>query len=121
MATVTEADDIVAGMKRSALAAEYHRRLVGMIPADLFADPAAPVFAHTVATSSMNLAAMAAARQGFDSGRYGAVTDCPYLGTTDNRHTFLRRAWNIGYAAGIEVTPRPAPRRLDHMPVVITA
>ena len=118
--TTTEVDGIVADMKRAAMDAEYWRRLRPMIPARLLT-PDAPMFTRAVATSSMNLAAMAAARQGYDAGRWGTVTDCPYPMGQDPRQTFLRRSWCLGYVAGEKVEPRPEPRTLEHRPVTITA
>ena len=117
--TTTEVDGIVANMKRAAMDAEYWRRLRPMIPAGLLT-PDAPPFTRAVRTSSMNLAAMAAARQGYDAGRWGASTDCPYPMGQDPRQTFLRRSWLLGYVTGEKVDPRPAPRPLEHRPVTIT-
>ena len=118
--TTTEVDDIVANMKRAAMDAEYWRRLRAMIPAGLLTE-SAPMFTRAVTTSSMNLAAMAAARQGYDAGRWGTSTDCPYPMGQDPRQTFLRRSWLLGYVAGTNVDPKPAPRTLEHQRVTITA
>lgn len=102
---------------RAVLHSEYMRRLRAMIPADLLR-PDVPMFRKQVTTTSMNLAAMAAARQGYDAGRWGALTDCPYPSVIDGRTTFLRRSWLIGYAAGAKV-PGQSTQPLDHRPVVI--
>jgi hypothetical protein len=103
---------------RAVLHSEYMRRLRAMIPADLLHEDAPP-FTRQVSTSSMNLAAMSAARQGYDAGRWGALADCPYPSATDGRTTFLRRSWLLGYATGSKVTPRSEPQPLDQRPVVI--
>ena len=118
--TTTEVDDIVASMKRAAMDAEYWRRLRPMIPAGLLTADA-PMFTRAVSTSSMNLAAMAAARQGYDAGRWGTSTDCPYPMGQDPRETFLRRSWLLGYSVGMTVDPKPEPRPLEHHRVTITA
>lgn len=113
---MTEVDDIVAGMKRSAMRAEYHRRLRVLVrPDEMSADQ--PVFTRHIETPSMRLAAMAASRQGFDAGRYAEQVDCPYGALVDPATTFLRRAWFMGFTAGRNVTPRPEPRTLEHIPV----
>lgn len=113
---MTEVDKIVAGMKRSAMDAEYWRRLRDIVPT--FA-PDAPIFDRAIETSSMRLAAMAYARQGFDAGRYTDTPDCPYPAGVSVADTFARRAWMLGYDQGRKVTPRPAPQPVSHRPVVI--
>lgn len=115
---MTEVDDIVAGMKRSAMRAEYRRRLLVLVrPDEMSADQ--PVFTRRIETSSMRLAAMAASRQGFDAGRYAERVECPYGELVDPATTFLRRAWFMGFTAGRKVTPRPEPRATEHYPVAI--
>ena len=116
---MTEVDDIVAGMKRSAMHAEYHRRLQAIIRPETLR-PDAAVFTRAIVTRNMHLAALAAAQQGFDAGRYTPRGGCPYGELVDPATTFLRRAWFIGYTAGRKVTPRPEPRdQLGHVPVRI--
>lgn len=115
---MTDVDDIVAGMKRSAMHAEYHRQLRAIIRPDTLR-PDAAVFTRQIVTRNMRMAALAAAQQGFDAGRYAQQLDCPYGHLVDPATTFLRRAWFIGYTAGRKVTPRPEPRALEHHPVRI--
>lgn len=118
-ATEAELDHIVANMKRAAMYSRYIQIVRDMIPPTLL-HSGAPMFRQRVATSSMNVAAMAAARQGYDAGRWAPypASNCPYLGL-DGRSVFLRRAYFIGYAEGMKVAPRPEPRELDHQPVTI--
>lgn len=112
-----EIDRIVAGMKRSAMDAEYMRRLreiIGTI------SPDSGVFNRAIETSSMRLAAMACARQGFDAGRFTTgPAACPYPMGVSVLDTFRRRAWFVGFAQGRKVIPRPEPRTFNHHPVVI--
>lgn len=117
MADVTEVDEIVASIKRTAMDAEYARRLRVVIGDTLPPDDAPPFTARPIVTSSATVAARAAARQGFDAGRWGAATDCPYLADQSGPGRFLRRAWFAGYAAGRKVTPRPERRPFAQRPV----
>lgn len=119
MTKAAEIDHIVANMKRGAMYTRYMQIVEDMIPTGMLR-PSAPMYTKQVTTSSMNVAAMAAARQGYDAGRWHPEPGaCLYLGD-DGRSVFLRRAWLIGYRAGLAVTPHQQPRELDHQPVVIT-
>lgn len=114
-----EIGHIVANMKRAVMYSRYIEIVRDMIPPTLL-HPDTPMFTKKVTTSSMNIAAMAAAKQGYDAGRWAPypASNCPYL-EHDGRSVFLRRAYFLGYAAGIKVTPRPEPRELDRQPVTI--
>jgi hypothetical protein len=70
-----EVAELVATLKRAAMDSAYMRNLRGIIP-DFAAN--APVFDRTLQTSSMRLAAIACARQGFDAGRYATSSACPF-------------------------------------------
>lgn len=113
---MSEVDDVVAAMKRAAMDSAYWRTLRDMIPASLLRPELGP-FPRAIRTSSTGLAAQAAARQGYDAGRWGTSADCPYPMGQSPAHTFLRRAWLLGFASGLAVTPRPAPRAFAHTPV----
>ncbi len=118
---MTEADEvaeIVAKIKRAALDAEYYRRLKDAV-APVIDNPDVGLFNRPLRTSSWQLAARGAARQGLDAGRWGALADCPYPELESVAQTFLRRAWLLGYAAGRKATPRPAPGPIAHTPVEI--
>lgn len=107
---------IVSGMKRSAMAAEYHRRLVEIVPTF---DPDAPAFDRPITgRSSMRLVVIAAARQGFDAGRFADSTVCPYQMGAGVLDTLARRAWMLGFDQGRRVEPRPAPRPLTQRPII---
>lgn len=112
---MSEVDTVVANLKRALMDGEHFRRLSTIV--DLAAlRPEQPPFDHAVRTSSMNLAGMAAARQGYDAGRWGALADCPYPMGQDPAQTFLRHAWLAGFSAGRK-TPRQPRRPLTHTPV----
>ena len=118
-ATEAEIDHIVANMKRASMYTRYMRIVEDMIPAAMLR-PSRPMFTRQVTTSSMNVAAMAAAKQGYDAGRWAPGPGaCIYLGQ-DGRSVFLRRAWLVGYRAGLEVSPHMSPQPLGHHPVIIT-
>lgn len=113
---MTEVDDVVAKMKRAALDSEYWRQLRTQLPATLL-HPAAPMFTRKIETRDWRLAAMAAARQGYDAGRWGTPQDCPYPMGRSVEQTYLRRSWLVGFQRGRRVQPRPDRQPLDHQPV----
>jgi hypothetical protein len=111
-----EVAELVATLKRAAMDSAYMRNLRGIIP-DFAAN--APVFDRTLQTSSMRLAAIACARQGFDAGRYATSSACPYPMGATPWDTFARRAWMVGFTAGQKVDPRPEPRPLAQRPIIL--
>lgn len=111
---MSEVDDIVARIKLAAMDEAYWADLRALIPP---LRPDAAPFDRTVRTGSARLAATAAARQGLDAGRWGTSADCPYPMGQSPAQTFLRRAWLVGFASGVAVTPRQAPRPTAHVPV----